>query len=74
VKVGAEIAQLLLASRGRRAQRHRDLRAGSGPFVWVPTPPGFPPVTAALLARVTPFTMESPSQFVRPDRRLAIER
>src|SRR6266513_214424 len=36
---------------------------GSGPGVWVPTPPGFLPAQAPEVAYVRPFTMNSPSQF-----------
>jgi len=35
----------------------------SGPGVWIPTPPAFLPATTRFLALVTPFTMDSPSQF-----------
>lgn len=61
---GASAAETLLA---RRAQDGRNdvvpYTPGSGPGVWIPTPPGFLPAAAPFLARVTPFTMSSPSQF-----------
>jgi hypothetical protein len=50
-----------------RANDGRDLTTpyvvGSGTGAWVPTPPAFLPATTAFLGRVTPFTMENPSQF-----------
>jgi hypothetical protein len=64
ISAGGVVAQLLLAL---RANDGRDANVpympGSGPGVWVPTPPGFLAVTTAFLARVKPFTMDSPSQF-----------
>jgi hypothetical protein len=62
--VGAAVARELLAIRatdGRNAAVHST--PGSGPAVWVPTPPGFLPATTSFLAHVTPFTMDNPSQF-----------
>lgn len=62
--VGAAIAEQLLALRandGRNLNVPYMPAAGSG--AWVPTPPGFLPATTAFLARVTPFTMDSPGQF-----------
>lgn len=64
ITVGAAVAHRFLALRatdGRNAVV--PYTPGSGPGVWVPTPPAFLPATTAFLARVTPFTMESPSQF-----------
>src|SRR5262245_41714914 len=65
--VGAAVAQQLLSL---RANDGRNLNIpyvpGSGPGVWVPTPPAFLPATTAFLARITPFTMETPWQF-RPN-------
>ncbi|HKE86973.1 MAG TPA: vanadium-dependent haloperoxidase [Vicinamibacterales bacterium] len=64
ISVGAAVARQLLEMRandGRNASI--TYVPGSGPGVWVPTPPGFLAVTTAFLARVTPFTMDSPSQF-----------
>jgi hypothetical protein len=65
--VGAAVAQQLISL---RANDGRNLNIpyipGSGPGVWVPTPPGFLLATTAFLARITPFTMETPWQF-RPN-------
>ena len=64
IGAGASVAQQLLAQRandGRNASVAYE--PGSGPGVWVPTPPDFLAATTAFLARVSPFTMESPSQF-----------
>jgi hypothetical protein len=65
--VGAAVAQQLLLL---RANDGRNLNIpyvpGSGPGVWIPTPPQFQPATTAFLARVTPFTMDAPWQF-RPN-------
>jgi PAP2 superfamily protein len=36
---------------------------GSGPGVWIPTPPGFLPAQTPEAAYVQPFTLNSPSQF-----------
>ena len=64
VAVGEAVARQLLA---KRANDGRNLSVphapGSGPGAWVPTPPGFMAVTTAFLAGVTPFTMDTPSQF-----------
>jgi hypothetical protein len=61
---GAEAAQRLLTLR-RNDGRNLTVPyvPGSGPATWIPTPPEFLPSTSAFLARVTPFTMDSPSQF-----------
>ena len=64
LRVGAEVARRLLeirANDGRNAAL--PYVPGSGPGVWVPTPPGFLAVSTAALARLTPFTMDRPSQF-----------
>ena len=61
---GAAVARELLAVRASDGRNARVAHSpGSDLGVWVPTPPGFLPATTAFLARVTPFTMESPSQF-----------
>jgi PAP2 superfamily len=64
ITVGAAVAEQLLALRANDG-RNADVpyTPGSGPGVWVPTPPTFLSVTTAFLAQVTPFTMENPSQF-----------
>jgi hypothetical protein len=62
--VGAEVAARLLALRatdGRNAAVTFTPR--SGPGAWRPTPPGFLPFATAFLAKVTPFTLDSPAQF-----------
>jgi len=65
--VGAAVAQSFLVL---RANDGRNLNIPyipeSGPGVWIPTPPAFLPATTAFLARITPFTMETPWQF-RPN-------
>jgi hypothetical protein len=64
VKVGAAVARRLLTLRANDGRNDViTYIPGSGPGVWVPTPPGFLPATTAFLARVAPFTMNSPSQF-----------
>jgi hypothetical protein len=67
VAVGAAAAEALLA---RRVGDGRDDRVpytpGSGPGTWIPTPPGFLPALAPFLAKVVPFTMDTPWHF-RPD-------
>jgi hypothetical protein len=64
IAVGAAAGQQLLALRANDG-RHAVVTytPGSGPGVWVPTPPAFLPATTAFLAKVTPFTMTSASQF-----------
>ena len=63
-EVGATVARQLLEI---RANDGRNLNIpyvpGSGAGVWIPTPPAFLSATTAFLARITPFTMESTSQF-----------
>ncbi len=64
IRVGAAVAEQLLALRANDG-RNADVpyTPGSGPGVWVPTPPAFLPATTAFLAKVTPFTMKRASQF-----------
>jgi len=64
IAAGAAVAKELLLRRthdGRNATI--PYAPGSGRGAWIATPPGFMPATTAFLAQVTPFTMESPSQF-----------
>ena len=62
--VGAAVAEQLLALRANDGRKVVVTSApGSGLGAWVPTPPGFLAETTAFLAKVTPFTMQSPSQF-----------
>jgi len=64
MEVGAEVARRLLATRANDGRNDVvSYVPGSGPGVWVPTPPGFLAATTAFVGRVTPFTMDSPSQF-----------
>ncbi len=64
VSVGQQTAGGILAL---RASDGRDAivpyTPGSGPGVWMPTPPGFLPAAAPEGAYVQPFTLNSPSQF-----------
>lgn len=62
--VGAEIANALLLQRANDGRNDVvTYEPRSEPGAWLPTPPGFLPVTTAFLGRVRPFTMRSPSQF-----------
>ena len=64
IEIGAGAAQRLLASRANDGRNDViNYVPGSNPGDWVPTPPGLLPATTAFLAKVTPFIMESPSQF-----------
>jgi hypothetical protein len=64
IAVGGAVAQQLLALRAKDGRNVTvPYTPGSGPGDWVPAPPGSLPATTAFLAKVTPFTMESPSQF-----------
>lgn len=64
ISVGQQSAAGILAL---RANDGRDAvvpyRPGSGPGVWVPTPPRFLPAQAPEVAQVLPWTLNSPSQF-----------
>ena len=64
IAVGQQTAAGILAL---RAGDGRDATVtyspGSGPGVWVPTPPGFLAAAAPEAARVQPFALNSPSQF-----------
>lgn len=64
ITVGAAVARQLLA---RRATDGRNLGVPfapeNTPGAWVPTPPERLPATTAFLATITPFTMQSPSEF-----------
>jgi hypothetical protein len=64
MEIGQNVARQLLAL--RKADRRNETvsyEPGSASGGWVPTPPEFLAATTAWLARVTPFTMETPSQF-----------
>jgi hypothetical protein len=61
-EIGGAIAAAFLRTRahdGRNAAV--TYTPGTGPGAWLPTPPDFLPETTAFVARVTPFTMDSPS-------------
>jgi hypothetical protein len=64
ISVGQQVAAGILLF---RANDGRDAIVpyvpGSGPGVWIPTPPGFLAAQAPEVAYVRPFTMTSPSQF-----------
>ncbi len=64
VLVGQQSASGILAL---RADDGRDAvvtyTPGSGPGVWMPTPPAFLPAAAPETAHVQPFALKSPSQF-----------
>jgi len=64
ISVGQQAAAGILSF---RANDGRDAVApyipGSGPGVWIPTPPGFLAAQAPEVAYVRPFTLNSPSQF-----------
>jgi len=64
ISVGQQTAAGILALRandGRGAVV--PYTPGSGPGVWMPTPPAFLPAAAPEAAQVQPFTLISPSQF-----------
>jgi hypothetical protein len=64
ISVGQQVAAGVLLF---RANDGRDAivpyMPGSGPGVWIPTPPGFLAAQAPEVAYVRPFTLNSPSQF-----------
>jgi hypothetical protein len=64
ISVGQQAASGIL---GLRANDGRDAvvpyTPGSGPGVWMPTPPAFLPAAAPEAAHVQPFALNSPSQF-----------
>jgi PAP2 superfamily len=64
ISVGQQAASGIL---GLRASDGRDAvvpyTPGSGPGVWIPTPPAFLPAAAPEAAYVQPFALNSPSQF-----------
>jgi PAP2 superfamily len=64
ILVGQEVASLFLAHRsgdGRNAPI--TYTPGSGPAAWQPTPPAFAAAQGPWIAQMTPFAMDSPSQF-----------
>jgi hypothetical protein len=65
IAVGANTAVLFLDSRVGDGRNDTSITytPGSGPGVWVPTPPSFSAAATPWLAVMRPFTIESPSQF-----------
>jgi len=63
--VGSEVAALFLASRVGDGRNDLTITytPGSGPGVWIPTPPAFGSAATPWLAVMRPFAIESPSQF-----------
>ena len=64
VQIGKEVATLYLAQRstdGRNA--NITYTPGSGPGAWQPTPPAFLAAQGPWIAQMTPFAINSPSQF-----------
>jgi hypothetical protein len=64
ISVGEEVATLFLASRagdGRNAAV--PYTPGSGPGVWIPTPPAFAAASVPWLAKMSPFALTDPWQF-----------
>src|SRR5262249_50648183 len=65
--VGAAVAQQFLLLRTNDGRNlNIPYTPMPGPGMWIPTPPALLPATTAFLARITPFTMETPWQF-RPN-------
>jgi PAP2 superfamily len=64
VQIGQEVATLYLAHRstdGRNA--NIAYTPGTGPGAWQPTPPAFAAAQGPWIAQMTPFAINSPSQF-----------
>jgi hypothetical protein len=62
--VGAAVAaQLLLIRTNDNRNLNVPYTPGAGSGAWIPTPPQLLPATTKFLSRVTPFTMDRPSQF-----------
>jgi hypothetical protein len=67
VLVGQEVGEAILALRTNDGfSAPASYTPGSGPGVWVPTPPAFAPALLPGLGRVRPFALRNGSQF-RPD-------
>jgi len=76
ISAGRQAASAILAA---RAGDGRDAvvpyTPGSGPGLWVPTPPNFPAASAPEVAKVQPWTLKSPAQFrVKPPPDLTSEK
>src|SRR5215471_7618220 len=64
ISAGRHAASAILAARaGDGRDAVVSYTPGSGPGVWVPTPPNFPAAAGPEVARVQPWTLKSPSQF-----------
>ena len=64
ISVGQQAASgILLMRAGDGRDAVVPYTPGSGPGVWMPTPPAFLPAAAPEAAYVKPFTLDSPSQF-----------
>ena len=63
--VGFEVAALLMTSRVGDGRNNPLITytPGTGPGVWIPTPPAFGSAATPWLAVMRPFAIESPSQF-----------
>ena len=60
---GQAVAMAILAIRSRDQSTAVGLYTGTGPGIWSPTPPAFLTPLEPLWGRVTPFLMDSGSQF-----------
>ncbi|PYJ98402.1 MAG: hypothetical protein DME23_12155 [Verrucomicrobia bacterium] len=73
IALGNEAAGVILALRANDGSTATvRYTPGSGPGVWVPTPPAFAPAVLPQWRYVTPWTMTAPEQF-RPGPPLALE-
>ena len=67
IEIGAQVGAYILALRGNDGfSAPAPYTPGSGPGVWIPTPPAFAPALLPGLGRVVPFALHSGDQF-RPD-------
>ena len=65
--VGRAVAAAMLEARlGDGSDVPAPYAPGTGPEAWQPTPPGFAPALLPQFATVTPFAIDSPSQFRAP--------
>jgi hypothetical protein len=64
---GVQVAQAILAARAHDSSTNSmPYTPGSGPGVWIPTPPAFLPASLPHWGSVTPFALQSGSQFRAP--------
>ncbi len=67
IAVGQQSAAGILALRvNDRRTATVPYTPGSGPGVWIPTPPGFLPAAAPQFAIIVPWTLKHPAQFRAP--------